>query len=320
MRYTITLAMASLLAAGAAGAAVAEVPRVITDIPPVQSLVAQVMGDLGTPGVLLEQGANAHSFQLRPSQAAELAEAGLVVWVGPELTPWLARALEGVESGPTLGLLAAEGTALRAFEESGHLAEDPADEDHAAEGHDHAAEGDGHSHEGADPHAWLDPGNASLWLGVIAAKLGKLDPEHAAVYAANAAAAQTGVAALDAEVAGILAPVKGKPIVVFHDAYGYFAAHYGLTVAATVALGDAASPGAAHLREVQAELGTGGMLCIFPEANHDPKLVTAMVEGTSARIGAALDPEGSALAVGPGLYRDLMLGMARGIADCMAGG
>ena len=73
--------------------AMAEVPRVVTDIPPVHSIVAMVMGDLGTPELLLGKGADEHDFQLKPSQMTAVTEAGLVVWVGPELTPWLDSAL-----------------------------------------------------------------------------------------------------------------------------------------------------------------------------------------------------------------------------------
>ena len=57
--------------------ALAEVPSVVTDIPPVHALVAQVMGDLGQPVLLLAKGADEHDFQLRPSQAGAVADAGL---------------------------------------------------------------------------------------------------------------------------------------------------------------------------------------------------------------------------------------------------
>jgi zinc transport system substrate-binding protein len=118
-------------------------------------------------------------------------------------------------------------------------------------------------------------------------------------------------------VAQILAPVQGKPLVVYHDAYGYFAAHYGLNVAASVAAGDAASPGAARLRDLQAAMGNGAALCIFPEANHDPRLVAQMAEATGARLGGVLDPEGSAQEPGPDAWAGLMRGMATTIAECL---
>ena len=301
MRYIITFALA-------ATPALAEVPSVVTDIPPVDALVAQVMGDLGQPVLLLAKGADEHDFQLKPSQAGAVADADLVVWIGPELTPWLDGALESrPEGAASLALLDAEGTARRAY---GAAVEDQQTD---VAGHDAAGE----DHGGEDPHAWLDPGNAQVWLGLIASELGQLDPENAAVYAANATAAVQRIAALDAEIAAILDPARGKPIVTFHDAYGYFADHYGLTLAGSIALGDAASPGAARLSELRATLEAGDVRCIFPETQHDPALVAQMAEGTGARIGGGLDPVGSSLDPGPGAYAALLTGIAQTIADCV---
>jgi zinc transport system substrate-binding protein len=323
MRYIITLAFAST-------PALAEVPAVVTDIPPVHALVSQVMGDLGQPVLLLERGADEHDFQLKPSQAASVAESDLVVWIGPELTPWLDGSMDTrTEGASALALLSAEGTITRAYSDPGHEDEHAEEgHDHAEEGHDHAKEGEDHAeeghdhdhaHDGNDPHAWLDPGNGQTWLALIAAELSRLDPENAATYEANAAAAAQQIAALDSEIAAILAPVKGKPVVTFHDAYGYFGDHYGLTFAGSIALGDASSPGAARLSELRATLEAGDVLCIFPEAQHDPALVTQMAEGTGARVGGLLDPVGSTLEPGPGAYASLLKGMATTFADCLAG-
>lgn len=345
MRYTISLLCASL--AGVA-AAHADVPVVVTDIPPVHSLTALVMGDLGSPVLLLDRGGNPHEFQLRPSQAAAIADAQLVVWVGPEMTPWLDRTLDSLAGGGArLELLEVAGITTRAFgdEDDDHHAEakDGHDHDAAKASHDHGAaehgadhgkhdhdkhdhdkhdhdghDHDGHDHDGTDPHAWLNPDNAQVWLAAIAAELSRLDPANAATYAANATAAEAGIAALDADLAARLEPIQGKPFVVFHDAYGYLADHYGLNVAGSVLLGDAASPGAARLRELQTNLAAGSALCIFPEANHDPKLVGAMADGTDVRIGGALDPAGSIIEPGPGAYAALLSGLADTLIDCLA--
>jgi zinc transport system substrate-binding protein len=349
MRYTIALTLASLLGTSA----MAEVPRVVTDIPPVHSLVAQVMGDLGAPELLLERGASEHSFQLRPSQAAALQDAGLVVWVGPELTPWLDTALEAVPAEvPRLGLLAAEGVTLQAYgaahdhdhaegEAHAHAEGEAHDHDHGHDhaeaeahdhdhGHDHAegethdhdhAEGEAHDHDhsGTDPHAWLNPANAEVWLAAIAAELSRIDPANAATYAANAEAAIAASQALDAELAATLAPVADVPFVVFHDAYGYLATRYDLNVAGSVALGDASSPGAQRLRDLQETVAQGGAICLFPEVTHDPALLTQMADGTGAVIGGVLDPVASTFDPGPGLYADLLRSMATTIAACAAG-
>jgi zinc transport system substrate-binding protein len=292
MRYIITFLLT-------ATPALAEVPKVVTDIPPVHALVAQVMGDLGQPELLLAQGADEHDFQLRPSQARAVADADLVVWIGPDLTPWLASALETrTEDQTELALLRAPGTLLRDY--AGGPVQDP-------------------DAAGTDPHAWLDPDNAPVWLGLIARELSRLDPPNAATYQANAAAAAKEIAALDAEIGALLAPARDKPLATFHDAFGFFADHYGLTLTGSIALGDAATPGAARLAALRGEIEAGRILCLFPEVQQDPALVFQLAEGTGVRIGAALDPVGSSLEPGPGAYAALMTGLARSIADCAGG-
>lgn len=330
MRYIISLARTTLIVSAFSvpalwsGIAAAQVPDVVTDIPPVHALVSQVMGDLGTPTLLLTKGASEHDFQLRPSQAAALADAELVVWIGPELTPWLERAMQGLTTAQSLALLDAPETATRAFSEDGaHMHEDEhGDEGHAAEdaqADEHADHENEHDHHGGtDPHAWLDPANAKAWLDLIAARLSDLDRANAATYAANAAQARTALDALDARITARLAPVKDRPIVVYHDAYGYFAAHYGLQIFGSVALGDATAPGAAKLAALQQALASDQAICVFPEAQHDPALVERLVEGTSLRLGPALDPVGSTLAAGAGAYGALLENLAEAITGCLA--
>lgn len=306
MRYTISLLLATL-----PSFALAEVPRVVADIPAVHALVAQVMGDLGAPVLLLAKGADEHDFALRPSQAQAVAEADLVVWIGPDLTPWLDRALGGA-AGVPLALLAAQGTLTRDY--PADAAEEGEHETH--EEHEAHEEG-GESHEGTDPHVWLDPGNAVVWLGLIAAELARLDPENATRYAGNAAAAVTEVQLLDAELAAMLAPVAARPFVTFHAAYGYFIAHYGLRFAGALREGDAAAPGAARIVALQGEFAAGGIVCAFPEVQHDPVQLAQLVEGTGVKLGAALDPVGSALEPGAGAYAALLRGLAATLAECL---
>ncbi len=303
MRYTITLALASLLPLPV----LAEVPHVVTDIPPVHALVAQVMGDLGQPVLLLSKGADEHDFALRPSQMGDIADAGLVVWIGPELTPWLDRALQG-SNATQLALLDAAGTQTRPYAPG----EDDEHEEGEAESHDH-------DHGPINPHAWLDPANAEVWVGLIAADLSRLDPENAATYAANAETARKRLTALDAEVATVLAPVKDKPFVTYHAAYGYFTAHYGLNPASSLALGDAAAPGAARVAALQKQIADSHIACLFPEVQHDPALLNVLTEGTGAKIGGGLDPVGSSYDAGPGTYATILKGIATTLADCLTG-
>ena len=72
------------------------VPAVAVDIPPVASLVHQVMGDLGQPRLIMPTGVSPHSYAMRPSQARTLQNADIVFWVGRDLTVGLARAIKAL--------------------------------------------------------------------------------------------------------------------------------------------------------------------------------------------------------------------------------
>jgi len=286
MRHVLAVIGVAWLATPAA----AEVPRVVTDFGPTHALVAQVMGDLGAPVMLLTAGADPHDFQLKPSQAQALAGADLVFWVGPELTPALAHALAALgEKARAVALLHQGGGATRALADGA-----------------------------IDPHAWLDPSIASAWLATIATELARRDPGHAATYSANAAAAQTALQALDAELAARLAKVQSRPFVVFHDALGYFADHYGLQVVGAIELSDAAAPGAAQLAHIGGVLAEGGALCVFPEAGRDPKFVATVAAGSGAWVGAAQDIEAITLPPGPELYPALLRALAGTLTDCLS--
>lgn len=306
MRYIISSALSILPLSMLPFSALAEVPRVVVDIPPVYGLVAQVMGDLGQPILLLDKGAGAHNFQLRPSQMGDIASADVIVWIGPQMTPWLERALGGApEAASSLTLLDVSGTHTLDFAAQVHQ------EGHAEHDHDH-------DHEGTDPHAWLSPKNAAPWLDAIAATLAQHDPANAATYSANADAAKTEIAALDSALAAELAPIKDKGFVTYHDAYRYFAQHYGLAYMGAVTLGDATTAGASHLRDLQAKMGQD-VVCVFAEVQHDPDMLLQLTVGSAAKSGRPLDPEGTMLDPAPSNYTQVLRQMASALTDCLAG-
>jgi zinc transport system substrate-binding protein len=334
----VPLALSGLVAAPALAAS--DPPQVVTDLPAVHSLVRMVQGDRGDAVLLLDAGASPHDFQLRPSQARAIAEADVILWTDASIAPWLDRAIDASDGAANaIALLDAPETILQPFafgapaEEDGHddhAGSDTVEDDHGddedhgedtdgdAHAEDAAAEGDAHDDHGTiDPHAWLDPDNARAWLPLIAEALAAADPDGAGLYRANAAAADGLIASLDAEIAARFTDTRDRPFAVFHDAYGYFAGHYELTMVAALSLGDAADPGAGRLAALRADLGGQTDLCLFPEAQFDPKVAEQLAGDTGLKLGAPLDPEGSSLPPGPELYGSLMRGLADGIAGCL---
>lgn len=285
--------------------AAAEPPRIVTDMPVTASLAAQVLGDLSQPEALLEAGSDPHDFQLRPSQARALQEAGLLIWMGPEMTVWLEDAADLLGEDRQMQLLHQPGTHLRDYAEGGEAAHD--------HGHDH-------DHGAPDPHAWLDPDNGKLWLGLIAKRLAGIDPENAATYRANAQAAAEALTREDAALATELGAAQARPFVSFHDAYGYFTEHFGMPEAVTVAIGDASAPSAARLQEARARIEASGARCVFTEAGHSPRMLETATEGLGLDQGEPISPTGVDLAAGPMLYVDILKQLAQRIMACETGG
>lgn len=323
----------------------AESLRVVADTIPVHSLVAQVMGDLGTPDLLLPPGVSVHDYQMRPSDAARLAGAGVVIWTGAGLTPWLADPVETLAPGALhLELLATEGWdalplrtdaafdhghahdhgADRAGDHAGHDhgGDHDHDDDHAAaQSGDHAAEHGDHDHAAAatDPHAWLSPAVAAVWLGHIAATLAKADPAHAATYHANAAAAADRLAALQTSLAADLAPLSGRAFVVPHDAYQYFETAFALPAAGAVALSDAAAPGPAHVAALRDRVAAGDIACILTDPQTNPDW-TALLRETGLARTARVDADGTEIPPGPEAHAAILTGIATALTACLSEG
>lgn len=298
--------------------ALAEVPSVVATIKPLHALVAAVMGDLGTPALIVKGASSPHSYSLKPSDAQALQAADLVFWTGHGLELFLEDSIETLAPKATIVELSkAPGIELLPPRETGTFEHhDHGEEEHAGEVHGHGEEAHEHGEE-QDLHFFLDPANAKVMVATIADSLVAADPEHADTYRANAMKETADLDALIAETAASLAPIKDRPFVVFHDAYQYFEKRFGLNVAGSVTLSPEIAPGADRINEIRAKLKTLDAACVFAEPVFEPRIVTVLTEGTTAKQGV-LDPEGANLDEGPGLYRQLIENLATSLKACLA--
>ncbi len=311
MRPNLSRLLLWVFAPLAFGASVAaEPPRVVADIAPIHALVSRVMEGAGAPDLLVPAGVSAHDLALKPSQARALQRADLVVWVGPEMSPWLDRVLDG-RTAQQLVLLTVPGTQVYQAREGAVF-----DLDGDPDGHDDHA-GHDHDHIGIDPHAWLDPVNAAIWVGALAEALAERDPENAALYRANADRAGADLTALTGKLAAELAPAEGHGLIAFHDAFQYFEARFGLSVTGAIIAADDSDPGPARLAALRDAVQRGDVACAFAEPQYNPGLLTAITEETGLPV-AVLDPLGADLTVGPDLYVDLLTEMGQAVTECLA--
>jgi len=326
------LAPFALLAAALLTTTAVASPDVVASIKPVHSLVAAVMAGVGEPALIVKGSASPHTYALKPSDAGALEAADIVFWTGHGMELFLGDALETLATGATVVELAdTPGITLLpvreggAFEAHAHESEDHdhedhdhdhADHDHDHADHDHAHDHDHDAHGEGDMHFWLDPENAKLMVTRIATTLAEADPGNASAYQSNAEAELVRLDELEAELATTLAPVAGKPFIVFHDAYQYFEARFGLTLAGSVTVTPDVMPGAARIDALKAKVAELGATCVFAEPNFEPTIIAAITEGSAAKSGV-LDPEGGALEAGADLYPNLLRGLAASLVDCL---
>jgi zinc transport system substrate-binding protein len=279
-----------------------DVPRVLASIKPVQSLAASVMAGVGTPELLIEGAASPHSYALKPTDAGKIAKANIIFWVGPEMETVLEKPLATLGAqAQRVALINASGV-TRLPARRGGLWE-PDEDEHDAN---------------IDGHMWLDPRNGIAMVRAIAETLAKADPTHAARYRANAQSTIARLTALDTRLTAALEPAAKKPYIVFHDAYHYLEARYGLSPAGAVTVAPDRPYGPRRISEIRDRIANGKVVCVFSEPEFPPKLLTTLTEDTGARIGT-LDDLGSQLSPGPMLYETVLENLARDLRKCLLG-
>jgi zinc transport system substrate-binding protein len=297
-------------------AALAEV-RVLTSIKPLQLIAAAVQDGVGSPEVLLPPGASPHHYALRPSDVRRVRDVAVLDWIGPDLESFLPRVLAG-RSQPSVAVLDLPGMHLRHYAD-GHADHDDHDHDQSHDEHAVADEHDQDHRPGSvDAHLWLLPANARVIATRMAADLSAADPANAARYQANLVAFGKRLEALDQRLKQRLSGVADKPYFVFHEAYDYFEAAYGLQHAGVFSVLGEVQPGARHVAAMRTRLEQAGPSCVFSEPPLRPRLAETLIAGLPATL-AELDTMGNALPVDAHGYETLLGNLAGELAGCLDG-
>ena len=306
MRNTkITLIATAIFSSSVAYAS--EGLNVVTSIKPIHSLVSAVMDGIGTPSLIVEGAGSPHTYALKPSQAKALQDADLVFWVGPAIESFLEKPIKEVASSAhTITLSDAPGLIKIEFREGGNF-----------DSHDDHAKHDDHGQ--FDMHMWLDPKNAKTIVNAIEEALIKADPLNIQAYKGNAVSVKRHLDKLITEVDAELGPVKGKPYVVFHDAYQYFENRFGMTSVGSITVSPEVLPGAKRVKVLREKIKSLNATCVFSEPQFEPKLIATVIENTSAGAGV-LDPLGASINVGPEMYFTLIRNMSKSLKECLQRG
>jgi zinc/manganese transport system substrate-binding protein len=235
--------------------------------------VRNVGGERVAVTTLVGPNGDAHVYTPTPQDAKKIAEAKLLVVNGLGFEGWLPRLVKS-SGGKAMIVTATQGITPRdaAANEPGH------DDKH------------GHAHGHDDPHAWQSVANAKIYVGNIRDALTKADPAGAEAYKANADAYLAKLTVLDSDVKAAIAtiPEARRKVISTHDAFGYFAAAYGIAFIAPQGVSTDSEPSAKDIAVIITQLKLSKIPAVFLENIADPRLMRRIAAETGAKIGGTL--------------------------------
>jgi zinc/manganese transport system substrate-binding protein len=233
--------------------------HVVTSFSILGDLARNVGGDRVNVTTLVGPDSDVHVYTPAPADAKKVADAKLLLINGLGLEGWLPRLLQSSGSKAPI-IIATKGIAPLKL------------------GSD------------ADPHAWQSVANAGIYVTNIRDALVAADPADSEVFRANADAYLTKLDALDREVGEALAriPQNRRKVISTHDAFGYFAAAYGIEFIAPEGVSTESEPSARDIAGIITQIKTSKIPAVFLENISDPRLIQRIAAETGAKIGGTL--------------------------------
>ena len=245
-------------------------------------LAQLALGNNVTIETIVPAGVDVHTFEPSPADAQKLAGADLIVMNGLGLDEWALSLLEAAGKSEEDVLELAEG-----IDESNAWVYLEGEEHDEEEGEEHSEEeGEEHGHGGTDPHIWLDPKGAAIYVNRIAARVAAELPERAAAIESARDAGLAEIAALDEELRVGFAAVEAsaRKIVTFHDAFGYFARAYGIEIVGVAVEAPGQEPSAKEIAALIDAIKAAGVTSVFSEAQFPSKVLDQVAAETGATV------------------------------------
>jgi ABC-type Zn uptake system ZnuABC Zn-binding protein ZnuA len=254
---TIVLIAATVLVTACGGGGSSTAPsgaatlKVVATTTVFADIIRNVGGDRVAVTSIIPAGVGPEDYEPKPDDAKKLADADLIVSNGVGLDDFLDKLVSATGGGTAKRLVLGDGIPTIVV--------------------------DGE----ANPHFWLDPSLvATHYVPAITAALSALDPAGGATYAANAAAYTTQLGALDDANKSAIAkiPAENRKLVTFHDAFPYFAAHYGFELVGVILPNVGQEPSASQLAALVAKVKAANVKAVFSEAQFSPELAHTLAQ------------------------------------------
>jgi zinc/manganese transport system substrate-binding protein len=248
-----------VLASSAAPARAQDRLTVVASFSILGDFAKNVGGDRVSVTTLVGPSGDVHVYTPAPADAKKIADAKLVVINGLGLEGWMPRLVQSAGSKATV-VTATNGITPRKLGSE------------------------------TDPHAWQSVANAGIYVANIRDALVAADPADAPAFRNNAERYLAKLDALDREVREAVAqiPPQRRKVISTHDAFGYFAAAYGIEFIAPEGVSTESEASARDIAAIITQVKTSKIPAVFLENISDPRLMRRIATETGARIGGTL--------------------------------
>jgi len=261
---TAVLICISMLVVPAMAAAARDKPlRVVTTFTVIRDIAQNVAGDKAVVESITKPGAEIHDYQPTPGDIVKAQSADLVLWNGLNLERWFEKFFQNVEDVPSV--VVSDGIAPIGI-------------------------GEGAYKGMPNPHAWMSPSNALIYVENIRKALVAHDPANAEVYNRNAAAYSERIKAVDQPLRERLAaiPPAQRWLVTSEGAFSYLARDYGLRELYLWPINADQQGTPQQVRRVIDEVRKNNVPVVFSESTVSDKPARQVAKETGARYGGVL--------------------------------
>jgi manganese/iron transport system substrate-binding protein len=258
----LALALA-LLPVGSAALAQGRKFKAVTTFTVIADIARNVAGDAATVESITKPGAEIHDYQPTPGDIVRAQSANLVIWNGMNLELWFERFFQNVKNVPSI--VATEGIEPMSINEGSYTGK-------------------------PNPHAWMSPTNALIYVENIRKALAKHDPANAEVYARNAAAYATKIKAIDDPMRKRLGaiPEARRWLVTSEGAFSYLARDYKLKELFIWPINADEQGTPSQVKKVIDTVRREKIPVVFSESTISDKSARQIAKETGARYGGVL--------------------------------
>ena len=241
----------------------AERLNVVASFSILADFVRNVGGDRVNLTTLVGPDSDVHVYTPAPGDAKRIADARLVIVNGLGLEGWLPRLVQSAGSKAQVVTASAGIAPLKLG-------------------------------SAADPHAWQSVPNAKVYVTDIANTLAAADLDNAEFFRTQAKAYLEKLETLDREVRDAVAkiPPERRKVISTHDAFGYFAAEYGVQFVAPLGVSTETEPSARDIAAIIGQIKAQKIPAVFLENISDDRLIRRIAAETGAKVGGTLISDG----------------------------